>query len=81
MDKKQIETMLREIIARRLPDVSPEAIKADSDLARLGVDSLAFSWILADIEDSFELEMQGADILRLKTLSDAIDYVEQHVVC
>lgn len=79
MDKKQIEALLREIIAKQLPEVSPSAIQADSELAALGVDSLAFSWILADMEDRFEVEMQGGDILKLKTLSDAVEYVAQNM--
>ena len=40
---------------------------------------MAFSWILADMEEAFEFEMRGADVMKLKTLAFAVDFVEQHV--
>ena len=79
MNRQQIETHLREIIAKRVQNISSESIDMDTELTALGLDSLGFSWLLADIEDTFEFVMQGSDILKLKTLSDAIDYVENHV--
>ena len=79
MDIQTIETILRGIIARRLPDVSPESITAVGELANLGVDSLAFSWIIADMEDEFDIEIKGADVLKLKTLANAIVYVENRL--
>ena len=79
MNRQQIETRLREIIAKRVQNISSESIDMDTELTALGLDSLGFSWLLADIEDAFEFVMQGSDILKLKTLSGAIDYVENHV--
>jgi len=43
------------------------------------VDSLAFSWILTDMEESFDLIIPGSDILKLKTLADVVGYVEEHI--
>ena len=48
------------------------------ELAALGVDSLAFRWILADMEEAFGFKMRGADIMKLKTLTSAVEFVEQH---
>ena len=79
MNRQQIENRLREIIAKRVQNISAESIDMDTELTALGLDSLGFSWLLADIEDAFEFVMQGSDILKLKTLSAAIDYVEYHV--
>lgn len=78
MDKTMIETTLREIISKRVAGVVPEAITPAEELAGLGVDSLAFSWILADMEEAFGFEMRGADIMKLKTLDSAVEFVEQH---
>ena len=78
MDKTMIETTLREIISKRVAGVVPEAITPAEELAGLGVDSLAFSWILADMEEAFGFEMRGADIMKLKTLTSAVEFVEQH---
>jgi len=79
MDRNQIEKTLKEILVKRVAGLAPEAIAPDADLAELGVDSLAFSWILADMEDSFDIVMVGADAMKLKTLSLAADYVEKHL--
>lgn len=79
MDQQQIETKLRQIIAKRVAGVKPEAIALTGELAALGIDSLAFSWILADMEEAFEFEMRGADVMKLKTLATAVEFVEQHV--
>ncbi|MBP2627539.1 MAG: hypothetical protein H6Q68_2250 [Firmicutes bacterium] len=79
MNRTQIENHLREIIAKRVPSSSPESIDMDTELALIGLDSLGFSWLLADIEDTFDFIVQGADILKLKTLGNTIDYVETHV--
>ena len=79
MNRQQIEAKLREIIVKRVAGVKPEAITLTGELAALGIDSLAFSWILADMEEAFEFEMRGADVMKLKTLATAIDFVEQHV--
>lgn len=78
MDKSMIETKLRQIISMRVAGVAPESITPAGELAALGIDSLAFSWILADMEDAFGFEMRGADIMKLKTLASAVDFVEQH---
>lgn len=79
MNRQQIEATLREIIVKRVPGVKPEAITPTGELATLGIDSLAFSWILADMEEAFEFEMRGADVMKLKTLTTAVEFVEQHV--
>ena len=79
MERQKIESELRKIIAKRISGVNPDTIIPTQELATLGVDSLAFSWILADMEDAFDFVMRGSDIMKLKTLATAVDYVEQHV--
>ena len=76
MNTEAIEKTLREIIARRVSHLSAHEIALDAPLQELGVDSLAFSWILADMEEEFEIEMNGSDILKLKTLALAVNYIE-----
>jgi acyl carrier protein len=77
MDRTQIENILRGIIAERVPGVDPGTLEREEDLENLGADSLAFSWILADIEDAFEFVMRGADIQNLRTLAGAVAYVQK----
>ncbi|MHC1760959.1 MAG: acyl carrier protein [Negativicutes bacterium] len=78
MDKTMIEPTLREIISKRVAGVVPESIAPAGELAVLGIDSLAFSWIPADMEEAFGFEMRGVDIMKLKTLASAVEFVEQH---
>ncbi len=79
MDKQQIENLTRNIVAKRLPRVSPDRITPDAEFAALGVDSLALSWMLADIEDTFDIEMRIGDALKLKTLAAVVDYVAKRL--
>ena len=78
MEKTQIERILREIIAKRVRGVVAETIDPSQELAALGVDSLAYSWILADMEDAFDVVMRSSDIMKIKTLSMAVEYVAAH---
>ncbi len=79
MERTVIESKLKEIISKRVAGVTPEMITLEGELAALGIDSLAFSWILADMEEAFGYEMRGADIMKLKTLATAVEFVELHV--
>lgn len=79
MDRQQIETKLREIIALRIPSLKADDIKTDADLAALGADSLAVSWIMADVEDTFNIVIRSEDIMKLQTLATAVDYVAKRV--
>ena len=77
MKKEQIESMVKEVVAKCLPQVSPDKIAPESEFIDLGIDSLAMSRIIAEIEDAFDIEVRISDILKLKTLSDAVDYLEK----
>ena len=79
MNRIEIEKTLREILIQRIPDLKPELITPDAELTILGMDSLAFSWILADMEESFGFVVRVADAMTLTTLSRAIDYVEMKI--
>ena len=79
MERSQIETVLREIIGKRLPNVDSAAIAMNQELADFGIDSLTLNWICADMEDAFEFIMSGADIIHLKTLETAVAYVEKRI--
>ena len=77
MDREEIEHKIREIVAARTNSQKIFEISADDSLGTVGIDSLAFSWILADMENTFNFVMMGSDIMKLKTLTRAVDYVEQ----
>ena len=79
MDKTLLAAQLREIIARRIDGAEPSRIGDDAELAALGADSLALSWILADVEDAFDFVMRGGELMKLKTFAAFVDYVAQRV--
>ena len=79
MDKTLLAAQLREIIARRMEGADPSRIGDDTELTALGADSLAFSWILADVEDAFEFVMRGGDLMKLRTFAAFVDYVAQRI--
>ena len=51
----------------------------DTELTALGADSLALSWIMADVEDAFDFVMRGGELMKLKTFAAFVDYVAQRV--
>jgi len=79
VEKKQIESKIRDIIAKHLPQGDPDKITPQAEFAALGLDSLALSWIVADVEDAFGFEMQISDIMKLKTVAAAVEYVERRL--
>ena len=79
MDVNEIEKVIRGILAERVPGLKAEDIAPQAELSSLGLDSLAFSWVLADLEEAFDIVMQGSDILHLKTLAAAVEYVAKRL--
>ncbi|MDT8902772.1 acyl carrier protein [Anaeroselena agilis] len=79
MDTTQIEKTVKEIIVKRLPKTNPAAIQGDAELDKLGMDSLAASWILADMEEAFGFNMPGPENCILKTVANAVDYVDKNL--
>lgn len=77
MKREVIEEKIRDIIATRSNNQKIREMRSDEPLGTLGIDSLAFSWILADMEDAFDFVMIGSDIMKLRTLEIAVDYVEK----
>lgn len=76
MNREEIDQKIREIIADRTNDRKVLELGGDDPLASLGIDSLAFSWILADMEDAFDFVIMGSDIMKLKTINLAVGYIE-----
>lgn len=79
MEKKQIESKVKELVAKCLPQANPDRITMESEFIALGIDSLAMSRIIAEIEDAFDIEVRIGDILKLKTLAAAVEYLEKRL--
>lgn len=79
MEKQQLETKVKEIVAKCLPQVSPDKITPEAEFIALGLDSLALSRLLVEIEDAFEVELRISDVLKLSTLAEAVAYLEKRL--
>ncbi len=66
---------VREVIASQM-SISEEEITLETTFADdLGADSLDVFQIISDLEDSFGIEFQNEDAEKIKTVGDAVEYI------
>lgn len=67
---------VKEIIAEQM-SISEDEITLETTFADdLGADSLDLFQIISDLEDSFGIEFQNEDAEKIKTVGDAVNYIE-----
>ena len=67
---------VKEIIAEQM-SISEDEITLETTFADdLGADSLDLFQIISDLEDSFGIEFQNEDAEKIKTVGDAVKYIE-----
>ncbi|MCF8103947.1 MAG: acyl carrier protein [Desulfohalobiaceae bacterium] len=67
---------IRNIVSEQL-DVDPQDIKPESAFVDdLGADSLDLTELIMAMEDEFELEIDDEEAQNLRTVDDAIKYIE-----
>lgn len=70
---------LREILADEL-ELTEEEITMESDLVEdLGADSMAVVDLIMSIEDEFGVEVPDEDLEKMKTVGDAVRYIEARI--
>ena len=76
--KKEIGEKVKALISEQLgvdeAEITPSASFADD----LGADSLDQVELVMALEEAFDLEISDADVERIRTVQDALDYVEKH---
>jgi acyl carrier protein len=73
-----IAQRVKEIIAKNL-DVDVNDIKPESSFINdLGADSLAIVELVLAFEEEFELDIPDEETEKIRTVQDAIDYIQQH---
>ena len=66
---------VREIIYSQM-SISEDEITLETTFTDdLGADSLDVFQIISDLEDSFGIEFQNEDAEKIKTVGDAVDYI------
>jgi acyl carrier protein len=75
---RNIEAEVKRIIKEQL-DVDEKDIKVESTfIDDLGADSLGLVELVLAFEEAFEIDIPDEDTEKIRTVQDAIDYIEKH---
>jgi acyl carrier protein len=78
MAATQIEAKVKNIIAEQL-GVGEDEIKPESNFVEdLGADSLDIVELVMAMEEEFEVEIPDEEAENIKTVGDAIKYINEH---
>ena len=80
INQKPNETIeqVKQIIAEQLGVEEAEVTASASFVDDLGADSLDQVELVMALEEAFDLEIPDADAEKIRTVQDAIDYIENH---
>lgn len=73
--KQEIFEQLKEIIYDYLGDDEIEINEDSNFIDDIGLSSLDMISIIGQVEDTFEIEVEDKDMLNIKTMSDAVEYI------
>ena len=80
MDTVEIRNKIKEAIAN-VSEIDPEDIEDSAAFVEdLGLDSLVLLEISVDIEMQFGLEVSEEDLKQLRSVQDAVEFVQQSLV-
>ena len=79
MSDKSVEQLVKEIIVEQLSVSEEEVVSAASFVDDLGADSLDLVELIMVMEEKFDQEIPDEDAEKLKTVQDAIDYIQQRI--
>ena len=79
-DEKQKETVekVKQIIAEQLGVEEAEVTPSASFVDDLGTDSLDTVELVMALEENFDIEIPDDAAEKIRTVQDAIDYIEKH---
>ncbi|MEE4608094.1 MAG: acyl carrier protein [Desulfobacteraceae bacterium] len=73
-----VQDKVKKIIAEKLGVDPSEVVPEASFVDDLGADSLDLVELIMSMEEAFEVEISDEDAENLKTVQDAIDYINRH---
>ncbi len=77
MTREEIAKIVKEIVVEKL-SVDPNSVTEESAFVEdLGADSLDTVELVMEFEEKFNLEIPDEDAEKIKTIKDAIDYIEK----
>ena len=74
--RKQVEEKVKQIIVEQLGVEEGEVTQSASFVDDLGADSLDTVELVMAFEESFNIEIPDEDAEKIKTVKDAVDYIE-----
>jgi acyl carrier protein len=74
-----IEERVRGIIAEQLDQDPTEIVPEASFIDDLGADSLDLVELVMHMEEDFDVEIPDEDAENIRTVQDAINYIQQHL--
>ncbi len=78
MTPEEIESKVKELICQQL-EVSEDQLKPESSFVDdLKADSLAVVELVLALEQEFDLEIPDEDTEQIKTVKNAVDYIQSH---
>ncbi len=77
-DSTSVETKVRGIITEQLAVSEDEVTEKASFVDDLGADSLDTVELVMALEEEFNIEISDEDAEKLRTVGDAVTYIESH---
>jgi acyl carrier protein len=78
MADKNVEEKVKQIIVEQLGVDEGEVTPSASFVDDLGADSLDTVELVMAFEEAFDIEIPDEDAEKIKTVKDAIEYIEKH---
>lgn len=73
----QVRSKTLQLISRYVAEADRETVELDSRIEQLALDSLAMFEIVYELEEAFAVELDEAELARVKTLRDLVEGVER----
>lgn len=74
-----VQTRVKEIVCEQLGVSAEEVTPEASFIEDLGADSLDIVELVMALEEEYEMEISDEDAEKIKTVRDAVDYIDKHV--
>lgn len=78
MSKDQILNQVKDLMSQQF-EIEPKEITLDTNFQEdLDADSIDLTEFILTLEDAFGKEIPDEDAVKIKTVSDAINYINEH---
>ena len=73
-----VEDKVKEIITKQMDVKNEQITKETSFINDLGADSLDTVELIMEFEDAFDMNIPDEDAEKIRTVGDAVKYIEEH---